>query len=63
MRVHGRDFLYFNRFIAERGVCLVEDLESEVVQQVRAGGELIVLPLRLTGVSSAPRRVVGLLNK
>lgn len=58
VRVSGQDSFYFNRFIAERGIFLVEDVEPDAARQVRAGGELIVMPLKLTGVSGAPCRVL-----
>lgn len=58
VHVLDRDPLYFHRLIAEQGVYLVEDLAQEAVKQVKPGGELIALPLRLAGVSGAPCRVV-----
>lgn len=57
--VSGRDPFYFNRFIAGQGIYLVEDIEHEAARQVKAGGEMIVLPLKLTGVSGAPCRVIA----
>lgn len=58
VRVLDCDPLYFHRFIAEQSIYLVEDLDQEAAKQVKPGGELIALPLRLTGVSGAPCRVV-----
>ncbi|GAK57279.1 putative cyclase superfamily [Candidatus Vecturithrix granuli] len=58
VHVLDRDPLDFHRLIAEQGIYLVEDLDPEAAKQVQPGGDLIALPLRLTGVSGAPCRVV-----
>jgi len=52
--------LYFHRYIAERGVFLVEDLDLDAAQTVKPGGELIALPLRLSGLGGSPCRVLVL---
>ena len=59
VHVLDHDPLYFHRVIAEHGIYLVEDLDQEAVKQVKPGGELIALPLRLAGVSGAPCRVIA----
>jgi len=56
--VEEGDPFYFNRAAAEHGIFLVEDLEPEASKQVKPGGKLIALPLKLSGVSGAPCRVV-----
>jgi kynurenine formamidase len=50
--------LAFHRLLACRGKYLIENLNSEVARSVRAGGELIAMPLALVGTSGAPCRVV-----
>jgi arylformamidase len=55
-----RDPLYFHRAVAEHGIYLAEDLDQSAAQKVRPGGELIALPLRLSGVSGSPCRIVVL---
>ncbi|MCA2000969.1 MAG: cyclase family protein [Chloroflexi bacterium] len=56
--VKGREVFYFNRALAQADKYLVENLEEEAAQRVKAGGELIALPLKLVSVSGAPCRVV-----
>lgn len=58
VRVSGHDGLYFHRALAEAGRYLVEDVDEQAARRVRPGGELIALPLRLSGVSGSPCRVV-----
>jgi kynurenine formamidase len=58
VQVMGQDPLYVHRVIAEHGIYLVEDLDPAAAKQVKPGGALIALPLRLSGVSGAPCRVV-----
>lgn len=58
VHVSGRDALYFHRALAAAGIYLVEDVDEAAAAQVRPGGEIIALPLRLTGVSGSPCRVV-----
>jgi len=60
VHVQGEDPLYFHVQLAEQGIFLVEDLDQEAASEVRPGGELIALPLRLTGVSGSPCRVLVL---
>ncbi|MCG8423935.1 MAG: cyclase family protein [Proteobacteria bacterium] len=61
--VQRADPLYFHRFIARFGKYLIEDLDTEKAGEVEPGGELIGLPLRLSGVSGSPCRVVVVMNK
>ena len=56
--VTGRGMFYFHQALAEAGKYLVEDVDEGAAMRVRPGGELIALPLRLTGVSGSPCRVV-----
>ncbi len=58
IQVAGQDPFYFNRRLAGAGKYLVEDVDEVAARQVRAGGEIIALPLRLKGVSGSPCRVV-----
>ena len=60
VEVRDKRPLYFHRHIAERGVFLIEDLDSDAAQTVEPGGELIALPLRLSGLSGSPCRVLVL---
>ncbi len=48
----------FHRLLAAASTYLVEDLDEQQALQVQPGGTLIALPIRLTGVSGAPCRVV-----
>ncbi len=56
--VIGRDPLYFHRALSAAGRYLIEDVDEAAAQKVKRGGEMIALPLRLTGVSGSPCRVV-----
>lgn len=58
VRVIGRDPLYFHRALSAAGRYLIEDVDEAAAQLVTRGGEMIALPLRLTGVSGSPCRVV-----
>lgn len=58
IQIAGKDPLYFHRALAEAGKYLIEDVDTQAAQQVRSGGELIALPMRLVGVSGSPCRVV-----
>jgi arylformamidase len=58
VRVSGHDELYFHRALAQAGRYLVEDVDEAAARRVRPGGELMALPLRLSGVSGSPCRVV-----
>ena len=49
---------FFHQALAEAGIFLIEDLNSNVATQIPQDGELIALPLALTGTSGAPCRVV-----
>jgi kynurenine formamidase len=60
VKIIDRDPLYFHRAIAERGIYLAEDLDQNAAEKVRPGGELIALPLRLSGASGSPCRIVVL---
>jgi kynurenine formamidase len=56
--ISGRDIFYFNRTLAEAGKYLVENIDESAAMQVKSGGEIFALPLRLTSTSGAPCRVV-----
>jgi arylformamidase len=56
--VEERPALEFHRRLAAAGVYLIEDLLREAARSVAPGGEMIALPLALTGTSGAPCRVV-----
>ena len=58
IRVTGENHLYMHQVLADRGHFLVEDLETTAARQVRAGGEIIMLPMHLTGAVGAPCRVI-----
>ncbi len=58
VQVSGREPLYFHRALSAAGKYLIEDVDEATAGQVRPGGELIALPLRLIGVSGSPCRVV-----
>ena len=58
VEVLGRDIFYFNRTLAEAGKYLVENIDELAAMQVKSGGEIFALPLRLTSTSGAPCRVV-----
>ena len=57
-QVRGHEPLYFHQALAEAGKYLIEDVDEMTAMRVKAGGELIALPLRLSGVSGAPCRVI-----
>jgi len=56
--VEGEDAFFFNRRIAEKGIFLVEDLDLDAARQVQPGGRIVIMPLRLSGLSGSPCRVV-----
>ena len=56
--VGSKDVFFFNRGIAEKGIFLVEDLDLEAARQVQPGGRIVIMPLRLSGLSGSPCRVV-----
>lgn len=58
IQIAGHEPLYFHRALAEAGKYLIEDIEETMAMQVRAGGEMIALPLRLSGTSGSPCRVI-----
>ena len=58
VRVAGRETLYVHRALAEAGRYLIEDVDETMAARVRAGGQMIALPLKLKGVSGSPCRVV-----
>ncbi len=56
--ITGQEPLYFHRELARVGKYLVEDLDEIQAARVRPGGEVIALPLRLSGASGSPCRVI-----
>ena len=50
--------LEFHRIVARAGKFLVEDLDQHAAHLVSGCGEMFALPLRLTGVSGSPCRVI-----
>lgn len=48
----------FHRQIARAGKYLVEELDRKAACQVTGNGEIFIAPLRLTGVSGSPCRVI-----
>ncbi|MDO9301868.1 MAG: cyclase family protein [Anaerolineales bacterium] len=58
IRISGRDIFYFNRALAEADKYLVENVDEIAAMQVKSGGEIFALPLRLTFTSGAPCRVI-----
>jgi arylformamidase len=58
VEVLGRELFYFNRALAEAGKYLVENIDETAAAQVKRGGEIFALPLRLSSTSGAPCRVV-----
>lgn len=58
IRVIGHEPLYFHRKLSEAGKYLIEDIDETMAMQVKAGGEMIALPLRLSGTSGSPCRVL-----
>lgn len=60
VRVIGHDLLYFHRALSEAGKYLIEDVDEVTARRVTPAGEMIALPLRLSGVSGSPCRVVVL---
>jgi arylformamidase len=58
VQVIGHDPLYFHQALSNAGKYLIEDVDEIMAKQIKAGGEIIALPLRLTGVSGSPCRIV-----
>lgn len=58
LRLTGGDPLHLHRALARAGVWLVEDLDEAAARIVTGPGEIIALPLRLSGASGAPTRVL-----
>ncbi|MBI5950984.1 MAG: cyclase family protein [Chloroflexi bacterium] len=56
--VRGRDVFHFNRALAEADKYLVENADEQAAMQVKSGGEMFALPLKLVSTSGAPCRVV-----
>lgn len=54
----GNDPLAFHRGVAEADRYLVEDLDERASLGVISGGDIIISPLRLSGTSGSPCRVV-----
>lgn len=62
IQIENKEPFAFHRMVAEASKYLVEDLEQEAAKNVGVTGELFVFPLRLTGVSGSPCRVVARVN-
>jgi kynurenine formamidase len=58
IEIAGKEMFAFNRALFQAGKYLIEDLNAMVARWVKPGGEMIALPLRLTGVSGSPCRVI-----
>ena len=58
VQVEEREPYYFHKALAEAGKYLIEDLDETMAMRVRADGEVIALPLRLSGTSGSPCRVL-----
>jgi kynurenine formamidase len=58
IRITGHEPMYFHKKLAETGKYLIEDVDETAAMQVKAGGEMIALPLRLRGTSGSPCRVL-----
>ena len=58
VQVIGHDPLYFHQALSAAGRYLIEDVDEMTARRVNPGGEMIALPLRLTGTSGSPCRVV-----
>lgn len=58
VQVMGCEPLYFHKALAEAGKYLIEDIDESMAVRVRAEGEIIALPLRLSGLSGSPCRVI-----
>jgi kynurenine formamidase len=58
VQVMGCEPLYFHQVLAEAGKYLIEDIDESMAVRVRADGEMIALPLRLSGSSGSPCRVI-----
>jgi len=56
--ISGRDIFYFNRTLAEADKYLIENVDEHAAMQVKSGGEIFALPLRLVSTSGAPCRVI-----
>ena len=57
VEVLEREFFYFNRALAKAGKYLIENIDALAAKQVKSGGEIFALPLRLSSTSGAPCRV------
>lgn len=60
VQIADEDPYFFHRALADQGIFLIEDIDAEAAAHIPPDGELIALPLRLTGVSGSPCRVVVL---
>ena len=58
VQVVGREPLYFHKSLAEAGKYLIEDIDKTMAMQIKEDGEMIALPLRLSGSSGSPCRVI-----
>ncbi|WP_111429329.1 cyclase family protein [Rhodobacteraceae bacterium DSL-40] len=58
LRIHSSDPFRLNRALAQAGRFLIEDLNPSELARVPPRGEAVALPLRLTGVSGSPVRLL-----
>ena len=56
--VEHPDTLWFHQRLAEAGKFLIEDLNTEGVDALPDQGEIIAAPLKLSGLSGSPIRVL-----
>lgn len=56
--VAGREPFHFNRALAQADKFLIEDVDETAAARVRAGGEMIALPLNLLHATGSPCRVI-----
>ncbi|MCB1353199.1 MAG: cyclase family protein [Rhodobacteraceae bacterium] len=58
LRIRSSDPFRLNRALAQAGRFLIEDLDPSELARVPQRGETVALPLRLTGVSGSPVRLL-----
>ena len=60
IEIASRPPLEFHRRLAQAGIYLVEDIDSEAAARLPKRGRIIALPLRIEGVSGSPCRALAL---